>query len=269
MARLLGSLNFSLRINQKAIAPKTHPQRDEQFRHIASLRATLDPAVPAISVDAKKKELIGRFFNGGSAWKQQPEKVFDHDFPSWALGKATPYGIYDLQANTGWVGLGLSHDTPHFAVDCIEAWWSCDGRQRYPGATQLLVFADSGGSNGISPLAWRHGLQQHLCNRHGLTVTVTHYPSGCSKFNPIEHRLFSEISKNWSGVPLDSVETILNYIRTTRTKSGLRVHAELINREYKTGVKITKQQQEQMDLTRNDFLPRLNYTIAPTQPCTT
>ena len=181
MARLLRSLGFSLRINQKVIAPKTHPRRDEQFRHIAQLRSALPADIPVISVDCKKKEYIGRFRNGGAAWKLEAEKVFDHDFPSWASGKAAPYGIYDLKAHAGWVGLGLSSDTPAFAVDCIEAWWVAEGRARYPGATRLLVLADSGGSNGISPRAWKHGLQHTLCNRHSLTVTVAHYPSGCSK----------------------------------------------------------------------------------------
>ncbi len=256
-------MGYSLRVNRKVIAPKTHPRRDEQFRYIAALRSALTPTLPAVSVDAKKKQLVGRFRNPGTAWSDHCVEVFDHDYPSWATGQAVPYGIYDLQANTGWVGLGLSHDTPYFAVDCLAAWWVAEGRQRYPGAGQLLVCADSGGSNGIHPHAWKHALQERLCNRHRLTVTVAHYPSGCSKFNPIEHRLFSEISKNWAGVPLESVETILNYIRSTTTQTGLTVSAQLIEAQYQTGIKITAQQLAELNLTRHNPLPRLNYTIAP------
>ena len=263
VARIVRSMGYSLRVNRKTIAPNTHPRRYEQFRHIAALRSALNPAIPAVSVDAKKKELVGRFRNPGMAWSDASVDVFDHDYPSWATGKATPYGVYDLQSNTGWVGLGLSHDTPYFAVDCIEAWWLAEGRERYRDASELLVLADSGGSNGINPHAWKHAIQQRLCNRHNLTGTVAHYPSGCSKFNPIEHRLSSEISKNWAGVPLQSVETILNYIRTTTTESGLTVSAELMEAEYQTGLKITAEQLADLNLTRHDPLPRLNYTIAP------
>lgn len=264
VARLLHSLQFSLRRNLKSIAPHTHPHRDEQFDRIAALRDERHAAgTPVISIDTKRKELIGRFQNHGVAWAQQPERVFDHDFPSWATGKAVPYGIYDLQANSGWVGLGLSSDTPCFAVDCLATWWAADGSQRYPGATQLLLLADSGGSNGYRPRAWKYYLQHTLCNPFQLTVTVAHYPSGCSKFNPIEHRLFSEISKNWSGVPLETVELILNYIQTTTTQTGLRVHAELILEEYRTGFKVSDDQMAALTLTRDTTLPQLNYTISP------
>ena len=184
VARLLRLLQFSLRRNRKSIAPATHPQRDEQFRRIAALREAFGAAGrPVVSVDTKKKELIGSFRNEGRAWTQQPRDVFDHDFPSWATGKAVPYGIYDLRANTGWVGLGLSSDTPCFAVDCLAAWWAAEGSQRYPGATQLLLLADSGGSNGYRPRAWKYYLQHTLCTPFRLTVTVAHYPSGCSKLN--------------------------------------------------------------------------------------
>ncbi|MDE0126927.1 MAG: ISAzo13 family transposase [Bryobacterales bacterium] len=219
--------------------------------------------LPLIGPDIARKELIGRFRNGGVAWTRQPEDVFDHDFPSSATGKAVPYGIYDLQANTGWVGLGLSSDTPCFAVDCLAAWWAATASRRYPGATQLLLLADSGGSNGYRPRAWKYYLQHTLCNPFQLTVTVAHYSSGCSKFNPIEHRLFSEISKNWSGVPLETVELILNYVRTTKTKTGLRVRAELMPNEYRTGFKVGKQQMDALTLTRDATLPQLNYTISP------
>lgn len=266
VARLLHSQKFSLRVNHKLLAPKTHPRRDEQFQRIADVRSRLSPSTPIVSVDSKKKELVGRFKNPGSTWKLEAEAVFDHDFPSWASDKAVPYGIYDLLANTGWIGLGLSSDTPAFAVDCLEAWWVAEGRLRYPDASELTVLADSGGSNGISPRAWKYLLQHKLCNRHGLTVTVAHYPSGCSKFNPIEHRLFSEISKNWAGVPLESVETIVNYISTTTTKTGLTVRAEVILNEYVVGIKIDDDKMAALSLTRHEPLPRLNYTISPNMP---
>lgn len=237
---------------------RTVPASSE-YVHLIVMTAIL----PLIGPDIARKELIGRFRNGGVAWTQQPEDVFDHDFPSSATGKAVPYGIYDLQAKTGWVGLGLSSDTPCFAVDCLAAWWAATGSRRYPGATQLLLLADSGGSNGYHPRAWKYYLQHTLCNPFQLTVTVAHYPSGCSKFNPIKHRLFSEISKNWSGVPLETVELILNYIRTTKTKTGLRVRAELMPNEYRTGFKVGKQQMDALTLTRDATLPQLNYTISP------
>ena len=227
------------------------------------MRAEWDPDTPIVSIDAKKKELIGRFRNPGSTWLQEATAVFDHDFPSWASGKAVPYGIYDLHANLGWVGLGLSADSPCFAVDCLAAWWAGEGCQRYPDASQLLLLADSGGSNGSAPRAWKYYLQNTLCNRYGLTVTIAHYPAGCSKFNPIEHRLFSEISKNWSGVPLQSVETILNYIRTTTTQTGLRVNAEIMLQEYKTGFKVSEEQMQTLTISRHQTLPKLNYTISP------
>jgi len=263
VARLLRSLDFCLRVNRKSIAPATHPRRDEQFQRIAGLRSEPNDAIPIISIDTKKKQLVGRFKNPGTTWRKQPEEVFDHDFPSWASGKAVPYGIYDLRANLGWVGLGLSSDTPCFAVDCLVSWWLSEGRQRYPEASQLQLLADNGGSNGSSPRAFKYYLQHKLCNPHSLTVAVAHYPSGCSKFNPIEHRLFSEISKNWSGVPLESVETILNFIRTTTTQTGLNVQAELILNEYRTGFKVSAEQMAELSITRHDSLPQLNYTISP------
>ena len=264
VARLLRDLQFSLRVNRKLLAPKTHPRRDEQFRHIADLRAQIPATNPIVSVDAKQKELVGLFRNPGSSWQQDAVAVFDHDYPSWASDKLTPYGIYDLRSNTGWVGLGLSADTPAFAVDCLTAWWTAEGSLRYPHATALVVLADSGGSNGCHPRAWKYYLQHNLCNPYGLSVRVAHYPSGCSKFNPIEHRLFSEISKNWAGVPLQSVETILNYILTTTTETGLSVHAELIPNEYQEGMQISDAEMAALSLTTHDPLPKLNYTISPT-----
>ena len=178
---------------------------------------------PLISIDTKKKELVGRFRNPGAKWDRSPELVNDHDFRSDADGLAVPYGIYDPRANAGTVFVGRTADTPAFAVDCIEKWWRTEGRKRYPEAKTLQILADGGGSNSCTARAWKFNLQHRLCNRHGLLVTVAHYPPATSKWNPIEHRLFCEISKNWAGRPLDSFETILKYLRTTRTSTGLRV----------------------------------------------
>ena len=184
-------------------------------------------------------------------------------FRSLADGIAIPYGIYDVLANTGTIVVGTSHDTPYFAVDCLAFWWRTVGRLRYPAATQLTVLADCGGSNGYRPRAWKHGLQYRFCNPHGLSVRVVHYPPGQSKYNPIEHRLFSEISKNWAGCPLVSYETILNYIATTNTVTGLVVGSHFVNDDYPTGIKITKEQVDALNLARHASLPAWNYTISP------
>jgi hypothetical protein len=189
--------------------------------------------------------------------------VLDHDFPSDAEGVAIPYGIYLPVQNLGMVFVGTSHDTPEFAVDCIEAWWRLDGRERFPAKDRLLILADSGGSNGSRCRAWKYFLQQTLCDPHRLTVTVAHYPSGASKWNPIEHRLFSEISKNWAGVPLESYETILNYIGTTTTKAGLRVQSTLVEKKYDTGITFTDKQMAALSIEYSADLPKWNYTIRP------
>ena len=236
VARLLKKMGYSLRVNHKKLssARKTAPEdRDAQFAHIAELREHFaQRSLPVISVDTKKKELIGRFKNPGTAWKQHPEKVNDHDFPSDAVGKAIPYGIYDVQANLGTLFVGTSRDTAEFAVDSIEMWWLGEGRHRYSGANELMILADGGGANGPTNRAWKHGLFHKITKRHGLSVTVAHYPPGASKWNPIEHRLFSAISNNWRGRPLDSYETVLNYARATTTKTGLRVQAHLVDHHY-------------------------------------
>ena len=224
VARLLKTMGYSLRVNHKKRAGATHPDRDQQFQHISDLRERCDADnIPVICVDTKKKELVGAFRNSGAKWDRSPELVNDHDFRSDAEGLAIPYGIYDLRANAGTVFVGSTADTPAFAVDCIEKWWRTEGRRRYPEAKTLQILADGGGSNSCTARAWKFNLQHRLCNRHGLRVTVAHYPPATSKWNPIEHRLFSEISKNWAGRPLDSYETILKYLRTTRTSTGLRV----------------------------------------------
>ena len=266
MSRLLKKMGFSLRVNHKKLArvcTASRPDRDAQFGKIAALREDFAArGLPVISVDTKKKELIGRFKNPGRAWHREPVEVKDHDFPSEALGKAIPYGIYDLQANRGTVFVGTSRETPEFAVDSIEKWWLEEGRQRYPQANQLAVLADCGGANGPTNRAWKCALYERLVKKHALTVIVAHYPPGASKWNPIEHRLFCEISKNWAGRPLDSWETSLNYIRTTETQTGLRVQAHLLDHRYER-VKVTDDQIQALPITRPDELPMWNYALVP------
>ena len=264
VARLLKTMGCSLRVNHKKRAGATHPDRDQQFQHISDLRERCDADnIPVICVDTKKKELVGAFRNSGAKWDRSPELVNDHDFRSDAEGLAIPYGIYDLRANAGTVFVGSTADTPAFAVDCIEKWWRTEGRRRYPEAKTLQILADGGGSNSCTARAWKFNLQHRLCNRHGLRVTVAHYPPATSKWNPIEHRLFSEISKNQAGRPLDSYETILKYLRTTHTSTGLRVRAHLVRKIYKTGVKITDVQMRELRITPDSIMPKWNYTIAP------
>ena len=210
VARLLKAMGYSLRVNHKKLAGASHPRRDDQFRNITDLRERCAADnVPVISVDTKKKELVGAFRNPGAKWDRSPERVNDHDFRSKAEGLAIPYGIYDPRANTGTVFVGQTADTPAFAVDCIEKWWRTEGRKHYPDATALQILADGGGSNSCTARAWKFNLQHRLCNRHGLRVTVAHYPPATSKWNPIEHRLFCEVTKNWAARPLDSYETNL------------------------------------------------------------
>ncbi len=266
MGRILKDLGFSLRVNHKSISASSvcAEVRDEQFRYIAQLRQSFSAAGhPVVSVDTKKKELVGSFKNQGRAWSQEPVAVNDHDFLSQAKGIATPYGIYDIEANRGSVYVGISSDTPEFATDCLSRWYQEEGLYRYPCSNELLILADSGGSNGYRCRAWKHGLQLKLANRHSLKVTVCHYPPGCSKWNPIDHRLFSEISKNWSGRPLDNYETILNYISTTTTVTGLQVRACLHSTEYIKGIRITDEEMAALALRTHDIQPERNYTIIP------
>jgi len=264
VGRLLRALDYSLHVNRKEVSPGSPPERDAQFQYLFELWENFaDDGRPVVSVDTKKKELVGNFANRGAAWGRQARRVNDHDFRSLAKGIAIPWGVYDTEANRGAVFVGTSHDTSNFAVDCLAKWWQYDGRRRYPQADELLVLADGGGSNGSRRRAWKHGLQQKLCDRQGLAVTVSHYPPGASKWNPIEHRLFGEISKNWAGIPLDSYETILNYIATTRTEAGLTVKAYLVTKHYPTKVKVSDQQMAQLALERHETLPQWNYTIRP------
>jgi hypothetical protein len=271
VAKILKEMGYSLRVNQKSIEsggknPVDPKDRNKQFEHIEKQRKRYaKKGNPVISVDTKKKELIGNFKNQGRSWEKSPIPVNDHDFPSDALGKAIPYGIYDTENNRGTVFLGTSHDTPAFAVDSVETWWESEGKKRYPNTDQLLILADSGGSNSSRSRVWKYRLQRNLCDRHGLTVRICHYPPGSSKWNPIEHRLFSEISKNWSGKPLTRYETVLKYIRTTKTSSGLNVKAHYVRKKYKTGERVSNKEMKQINIENEPTLPKWNYTLAPSK----
>jgi hypothetical protein len=266
VGRLLKQLKFKLRVNRKQIASTKNPERNQQFLYIGQQRERFaDQGLPIISVDTKKKEQIGNFKNAGAKWDREPVQVNDHDFRSEADGMAIPYGIYDTQANRGAVFVGTSHDTPTFAVDAIAQWWLQEGCQRYPAARELFILADGGGSNGPRCRAWRKALQDTICIPFGLTVTVSHYPPGASKWNPIEHRLFSQISRNWAGEPLTDIDKILQFIRTTKTKSGLTVNAYLIPENYDTGIKISDAEMRHLNLVPHEMLGRWNYTVRPSQ----
>jgi hypothetical protein len=264
VARLLDKLHFSLRVNCKKIAAGNRSTRDQQFRHITRLRSRFcGHGNPIISVDAKKRELVGNFKNAGRKWQRVPTPVNDHDFRSQARGIALPFGVYDLQANRGSVFVGVSHETSAFAVTSISRWWRQEGCRRYPNAKHLLILADTGGSNSATRGAWKDQLQQHLCDRLGLTVTVAHYPAGASKYNPIERRLFSQISKNWAAEPLTDYAKILGLIRKTTTTTGLRVRACLDTKNSPLKVKPSAQRLRELRITRHTTLPKWNYTIAP------
>lgn len=269
VGRLLRQMNYSLRVNQKKLEsgnrnPPSRQQRDRQFQHISQVRESFAASgQPIISIDTKKKELIGNFRNAGASWEQKPRAVLDHDFRSDASAIAVPYGIYDCQSNRGLVCVGTSSDTPAFAVDAIEYWWVHERPLRFPKATALLILADCGGSNGNRARVFKWRLHQQLCQEHQVTVTLCHYPPGASKWNPIEHRLFSEISKNWQGQPLRSLATMLNYIRTTRTNSGLNVSAHFMRRKYRKGQRVPNKQFARLPLSRDQSLPNWNYTLAP------
>lgn len=264
VARLLQTMGYSLRVNHKQLATDASPDRNEQFLYIRDLRDRFQRRrLPIISVDTKKRELVGPFKNPGARWDYAPRLVNDHDFRSDATGVAIPHGIYDVLANRGCVTVGVSHDTPAFAARAIARWWQHDGSVRYPHARRLLLLGDTGGSNSCRTRAWKTELQLQLADVFGLTLTVAHYPTGASKWNPIEHRLFSEISKNWAGEPLDSYQKILRFIRSTRTASGLAVTAHLDRRHYSTGVEPTPAQLRSLHLQPGDVLPKWNYTLSP------
>ena len=265
ISRLLYKHDYALRVNAKEKeAGSAHPDRDTQFQYIAAQQEAFATAgSPSISVDTKKKELIGDFKNAGQVWCQQAIEVNAHDFPSDALGRAVPYGIYDPQRHEGAVYVGASADTPEFAVTAIARWWEHHGCLAYPQATHLLILADAGGSNGCRPRLWKAQLQSHLSDRFGVTVTVCHDPTGCSKWNPIEHRLFSQISLNWAGQPLRSFETMLGYLRDTTTTTGLTVTAQLLEGIYQTGKKIADTMMKRLHVTHHAVCPQWNYTIHP------
>ena len=265
VSRLLQKHDYALRVNAKEKeAGSAHPDRDTQFQYIeAQQEAFATAGCPIISVDTKKKALIGDFKNAGQVWCQHAIEVNVHDFPSDALGRAVPYGIYDPQRNEAAVYVGASADTAEFAVTAIARWWEDRGGVAYPQATHLLILADAGGSNGCRPRLWKAQLQSHLSDRFGLTVTVCHYPTGCSKWNPIEHRLFSQISLNWAGQPLRTFETMLGYLRDTTTTTGLTVTARLLEGIYQTGKKIADTVMKTLNVTHHAVCPQWNYTIRP------
>jgi hypothetical protein len=263
IARLLRDRDFSLRTCRKNKAGTRHKGRDRQFRYLTRLRKLyLTLGWPVISVDTKKKELVGDFKNPGRRWRREDREVLDHDFPSWALGRAIPYGIYDLAYDDGLVLVGTSHETPSFAVAAIRRWWMEVGFWRYFGKRRLLIEADAGGANAATKWEWKVALQR-LADEFDLIITVTHYPPGASKWNPIDHRMFSLISANWAGEPLVSYETILGYIRRTRSSKGFHCRAYLDKTEYSTGYKVTPEEKAKVQLKPRPVLPRWNYTIWP------
>ena len=264
--RLLKRLGYALRHNRKERSKRQDADRDQQMRYLArKRRAFLKAKKPVISVDTKKKELIGNFKNPGRTWRRQARSVLATDFPSDADGKAIPYGIYDVARNRGFVGVGVSHETAEFAVNVIRRWWHTEGRAAYPDQAELLIQADGGGANGYRSWLWKWELQR-LADETGLTIIVRHYPTSASKWNWIEHRLFNHISANWAGEPLVSFETVLKFIRTTTTETGLCCVAYLDRKRYLTQVKVTPEQKKAIRLVKHRVLPKWNYTIRPHAP---
>lgn len=261
--RLLKAKHYALRVNRKRLTKKRDRRRDRQMNYLAQLRRAFHKAgKPVISVDAKKRELIGNFKNAGRTWRQQPRDVLETDFRSEAKGIAILYGIYDPRRNVGYMVVGVSHETAEFAVAAIRSWWLAVGRRAYPRQQHLLIQADDGGSNDSRSWLWKACLQ-NLADEFQLTITVTHYPAGASKWNLIEHRLFCFISSNWAGEPLVSYETILKFIRTTRTETGLTCQARLDRTQYQTGLKISAEDKVRINLKPHRIFPDWNYTIKP------
>jgi hypothetical protein len=264
--RLLHEAGYSLQSNTKTLEGSQHPDRDAQFRHIHdTVAASLGAGTPVVSVDCKKKELVGQYKNNGKDYRPagDPEEVEVHDFIGEA-GKAIPYGVYDLGANTGWVSVGTDHETAAFAVNTLRTWWNTCGRHTYPDTDRLLITADSGGSNGNRRRTWKTELAT-LAAETGLAISVCHLPPGTSKWNKIEHRLFSQITMNWRGRPLTSHETILNLIGATTTDTGLAVTATLDTGSYPTGIKISDREMQALPITRHEFHGDWNYTLHPTR----
>lgn len=266
VAQLLKSLDYSLQAPRKTNEGKSHPDRDSQFQYINEQTEKFqNEGLPVISVDAKKKELVGDFINCGREYQPKglPVKVNAYDFYSLAKGKATPYGIYDLTENNGWVNVGVSKDTAQFAVSTIRNWWEQMGKESYPNSQKLLIHADGGGSNGSRNRLWKTELQK-MATDFNLEITVSHFPPGTSKWNKIEHRLFSQITKNWRGKPLESLEVIVSLIGATSTKTGLKVEASLDTKIYKGGIKILDKEMKTLNINRHEFHGKdWNYTIMP------
>ncbi len=265
VGELLAQEKFSLQANRKTREGSEHPDRDAQFAHLnASVAAALREQQPVISVDTKKKELVGEFKNAGREWRPQgnPEEVRVHDFLQPELGRAVPYGLYDLAANAGWVGVGMNHDTAAFAVQTIRRWWHDHGQVRYPAAERLVITADGGGSNGWRLRLWKTELQS-LADEIGLAIEVHHLPPGTSKWNAIEHRLFSFISMNWRARPLVSYRVIVDLISATTTRTGLTVYCQLDESHYPKGIVVSDEQMASLNITRHDFHGEWNYTIHP------
>jgi transposase len=265
VAQLLHQLGYSLQANAKTLEGKQHPDRNAQFEYVHALvKEFLEQGLPVISVDTKKKELVGSYSNRGQEWHPQgePQKTLVHDFPDKELGKAIPYGIYDVGRNEGWVSVGIDHDTAEFAVDSILAWWKNMGRKAYPSATKLLIMADAGGSNASRSRLWKAGLQR-LANLTGLDLHMSHFPPGTSKWNKIEHRMFSFITQNWRARPLVSYQTIIDLIAKTRTTTGLKIKAKLTQRTYPTGVEISAAEMAKLNLKPDDFHGDWNYSLLP------
>ena len=265
VSELLHEMGYSLQANRKTLEGTSHPDRDAQFRHITgAVQLQLSLGEPVISVDTKKKELVGPFRNGGRELhpKGDPEEVLMHDFLIPELGRVNPYGVYDLAANEAWVSVGTDHDTAAFAVEAIRRWWQTMGAPLYPAATRLLVTADAGGSNGARLRLWKQELQR-LADETGLEITVCHFPPGTSKWNKIEHRLFSAITQNWRGKPLVSHETVVNLIAATTTRTGLKVRSGLDTGDYPAGLRVSDAEMETLYLRRDDFHGDWNYTLLP------
>lgn len=263
---ILRELDYSLQANRKTEeGKKDHPDRDEQFHYINDQsQAFLKMGVPVISVDTKKKELIGKYKNSGQEWRKKgrPIKVLSHDFPDPAVSKVVPYGVYDIAKDTGWVNVGIDGDTAEFAVESIRQWWQTMGKKRYPGVKQLMITADSGGSNSYRSHLWKRELQK-FSSRAKLKITVCHFPPGTSKWNKIEHRLFSFITMNWRGRPLTDYVMVVNLIAATTTKTGLTVKARLDKNIYPRGIKVSKEELQKLSITQHDFHGEWNYTILP------
>lgn len=262
--RLLKAQGYSLKANRKSVATTHHPQRDQQFRYLEQLKQRcIKAGHPVISVDTKKKEWIGNFKNAGQTWNQQADAVNDHDFPKDAIAKAVPYGIYDLVHNQGFVYVGTSGDTAAFAVDAIVRWFERHDRASFADETKVLILCDAGGSNGYRVRNWKRQLQLQLADPYGIEVMVCHYPSGASKWNPIEHRLFSFISRNWAGCPLRSLNRMTALIRGTKTQAGLTVKAAQLKGDYPTKVKVSDEEMAALKLTRQKICPQWNYSLHP------